>query len=276
MKADPKITEDEMISALNRSGYLLESDTARTLAKAGFFIESNQVIEDPITGKSREIDLVAEYYAFKKERADLRTYSQVTFVFEIKNNLFPLVLLTRFEFPPSIEDWMGLKEALTIPDNLKYDWIDGYYQKIILNEIYTQYCSFSRKKQSDQLMALHPDNIHEGLSKITYYCEQMVKHYDKELIYPKSKSSKKEVAFRHFLFMPVLLINKDLFELRENKLKKVDYSVLVHNYHFDKERKMAYVFVVTKKGFPAFMNGMIKLQEAVGDRMFQIRKKMNA
>jgi hypothetical protein len=53
------ITKKEMLDALGRSGYLLESEIAKTLSHAGFFIESNQVIEDPITGKNREIDLIS-------------------------------------------------------------------------------------------------------------------------------------------------------------------------------------------------------------------------
>lgn len=276
MKKDFKITKNEMLDALNRSGYLLESEISRTLAKAGFFIESNQVIEDPITGKSREIDLLAEYYKYKKEQTDLKTCSKVKFVFEIKNNIFPIVLLTRFEFSPNIEDWIGLKEALTIPENLEYEWYESFYEEIIRNRrdsIYTQYCSFHKKKANDELMALHPDNIHEGLSKITFHCEEMVKLYDKELLYEDSEdSSTKDEYFRHFLFMPILLINEELYELRDEKLIKVESSILVYNYHFNKEPKMAYVFVITKKGVPGFMKKMLELDDMVEQKMIEIRK----
>ena len=47
-------------------------------------------------------------------------------------------------------------------------------------------------------------------------------------------------------------------ELSEKKLIKVESSILVYKYHFNKEPKMAYVFVVTKKGFPEFMKKNIK------------------
>ena len=109
----------------------MESEISGYLAKEGFFIESNQVIEDPQTGKSREIDLTAEYYEYNKDRAGFKTATKVRFVFEIKNNQFPLVLLTKFEFSPNIEDWIGLKEALTIPDDIKYDWYESYYETLI-------------------------------------------------------------------------------------------------------------------------------------------------
>jgi len=39
--------EKEIIAALERSGYLLESEISKKLSDAGFFIETNQAIKDP-------------------------------------------------------------------------------------------------------------------------------------------------------------------------------------------------------------------------------------
>ncbi len=64
-----KPDNDEMIDAIKRSGYLLESLISKYLSQSGFFVESNQVIVDPYTGKSREIDLVAEYHDWNRTRA---------------------------------------------------------------------------------------------------------------------------------------------------------------------------------------------------------------
>lgn len=145
-----EISKSEMLEALKRSGYLLESEFSAFLANQGFFVETNQVIEDPITGKSREIDLTAEYYEYKQDRSSHKCASGIKFVFEIKNNLFPIVLLTQFSFTPNIEDWMGLKEALNLPENINYDSLDSYYENLIHkpgSRIYTQYCSFHKKKK---------------------------------------------------------------------------------------------------------------------------------
>lgn len=273
MQREFEITKEEMLEALNKSGYLMESEIASMLSEFGFFIETNQVIEDKFTGKSREIDLLAEYYNYKKEYSEYKTASKIKFVFEIKNNLFPIVLLTKWETSPNIEDWTGLKEALTVPENINYDYFDSYYRPLIQDnkKIFTQYCSFQKKKANDELMALHPDVIHEGLSKITQYCEEMVKVYDKDLLY-MSDSDYKDDYFRHFLFMPVLLINDELFELNDKKLNQVDSSILVFNYHYQKEPKMAYIFVVTKKGFPKFIQQMTELDEKVEQLMIKIKK----
>lgn len=265
--------ENEIINALKRSGYLLESEISKILAKAGFFVETNQVIEDPLTGKSREIDLIAEFYEFDERRMKSKCISKAHFVFEIKNNSAPIVLLTKFEHSPNIEDWLGLKEYITIPKGIKYDLHDAYYKRLIHKKeysIFTQYCSFQKKKDNGELMALHPDNIHDGLSKICQYCEEAIGEREIE-----------EMAgsyLRHFIYLPILLIAEDLFELEyseENnpKLKKVETSILINNYHYKKVPSMAYIFIVTKKGFPEFMNSMIELENTIEKEMIQNRIK---
>ena len=268
-----ELNENEMLEALSRSGYLLESQISQILSKAGFFIETNQVIKDPLTNKNREIDLIAEYYQHKEERMDMKCCSKIHFVFEIKNNSAPIVLLTNFEYSPNVEDWNGLKERLTIPKGFEYDTSDAYYQQIIHTDKYpryTQYCSFQRKKGNEELMALHPDNIYEGLSKITQYCEEMIKD--------RKETIDKRGFLRHFLYLPILLIRDDLYELNhsnDNKsfLKKVECSILVYNYYFYDEPTMAYVFVVTKKGFAEFMTAMLKLENKIECEMIEKRKK---
>jgi hypothetical protein len=46
MIQDYKTSEEEMLQALKRSGYLFESEICSYLSGKGFLIESNQVIED--------------------------------------------------------------------------------------------------------------------------------------------------------------------------------------------------------------------------------------
>lgn len=270
-----KITVDEMVEALKRSGYLLESEISSALSNAGFFVESNQVILDPITGKSREIDLLAEYYEpTPKDRIGKRCCSKIKFVFEIKNNIYPLALLTRFESTPNIEDWMGLKEALNLPKNVQYDSFDSYYENLITkrhSHIFSQYCSFHKKKAKDNFMAVHPENVHTGLMKIVQYCEEQVEIMDTDMIYESDEE--KSDFFRHFLYLPILLINDDLYEYSERKMEKKDSSVLVFNYHYKAEPKMAYVFIVTKHGFGSFMDQMVKLERKIEELMINARSK---
>lgn len=268
-----KPNENEMLEALGRSGYLLESQISKILSEAGFFIRTNQMIKDPITGKNREVDLIAEYYEHRPRRSENKCCSQIHFVFEIKNTSAPLVLLTDFKYSPQIDDWYGLKERMTIPKGLSYDPFDAFYEQIIHKDkfsIFTQYCSFQKKKANEELMALHPDNIHEGLSKITQYCEEQIEEREYE--------EEANGYLRHFLYIPILLIRDDLFELHydDNKklsLKRVESSILVYNYLKNDQPEMAYVFVVTKKGFDIFMKDMLELENKIELEMIEKRKK---
>jgi hypothetical protein len=267
-----KPSEEEMMGALTRSGYLLESQISKVLTDSGFMIRTNQVIIDPITGKNREIDLIAEYSEFAIKRTG-GCCSRVTFVFEIKNNSAPLVLLTKHEYSPHISDWYGLKEHITIPNGLTYETFDQYYSELILegtHSIFTQYCSFQKKKANEELMALHPDNIYEGFSKISQYCEEQAG--DREVKVAKND------YLRHFLYLPILLIRDDLYELHYDEehqpvLKKVDSSILVYNYHTKGEPAMAYIYIVTKNGFADFINNTLDLEREIEEKMIKSRKE---
>jgi hypothetical protein len=265
--------EDEMIEALERSGYLLESEIVKYLASSGFFVESNQVIKDPHTGKSREIDLTAEYYQYNASNSENRCATKVRFVFEVKNNIAPIVLLTRYEPSPNIEDYLGLKQYFTVPSGISYAHYDGFMDPLIESKkysIFTQYCSFQKKKANEDLMALHPDNIHDGLGKICQFCEENTIDSD--------ESEPADGCLRHFLYLPVLLINDNLFELSYStddniKLLRTETAILVHNYHFENVPSMAFIPVITKRGFPDFLQFMIEIEQRLEKKMIELRIK---
>lgn len=133
--------------------------------------------------------------------------------------------MTQFEHSPNIEDWYGLKEYLTIPENINYNTPEVFWEELVQQKrgsIFTQYCSFQKKKGNGELMALHPDNIHNGLSKIVQYCE--------ESIGDREYTEKPDGYLRHFIYLPILLISENLYELRhsdsnEPELTKVDSSM---------------------------------------------------
>ncbi|MCR4288733.1 MAG: hypothetical protein NUV86_00520 [Candidatus Scalindua sp.] len=276
----PEISTQEIMQAIKRSGYLLESEITKTLASQGYFIESNQSILNPLTKKSREIDLVAEYYEYDEKTANNKTCAKIYFVFEIKNNFFPLVLLTKMEFSPNTQVWEGLKEILTIPDGIEYSFYEGFYEELLRDEeyLYTQYCSFQKKKgNKDELMAFHPENLYSGIAKITQYCDEAVNRWNNDSGEDEEIENYKDDYFRHFLYIPILLINDSLYELdinEENKtdLRKVESSKLVYNYHLMDEPKNSVIFVMTKKGLNDFLPQMRALERKVVEKMLKAKK----
>jgi hypothetical protein len=270
-----KVTEEEMLEALNRSGYILESEIAKQLSDWDFFVQSGPVIKDPITGKGREIDIIAERYGVNNSNSDLKTHANIEYVFEIKNNSFPIVLLNKFRFSPNIDPRPGLKEAISLPNGIDYR-DDIFFDTLIENNenVFTQYCSFHKKKGSHDLMASHPERFHDSISKIIQHCDEQVELYDQYIFNEASEVEVEANAyFRHRLYMPILLINDDLLEMTNEGLKKVDSSTLVVNYYHKGEPYMAYIFIITKQGLKDFINRTQNLTENVLHEMNEARDK---
>ncbi len=263
--------QNEMIEAIRRSGYLIESQISEMLSNAGFFVETNQVIKDPLTGKSREIDLLAEYYSYQADRSGV--VAKVKFVFEAKNNPFPLVLLTQFKSTPNIEIWESLREVITQPQSIEYSIEEGFYQALIGDKtdgIFTQYCTFKRKKDSREsdLMAFHPDELHDSLVKIVQYC-------DEEFSFWQEREPDHR-CFRDFLYLPVVVLGGALYELSPDvipKLKQVHSSRLLYNYHRGDEPKCATIYVVTMDGFASFIDEIIQTERRIEDRMVEAKMR---
>lgn len=266
-----KVTEPEMLEALKRSGYMLESEASQKLADWGFFVQTGQVVEDPTTGKGRDIDIIANSFSNSNHYSDIRTISQIEYVFEVKNNLYPVVLLTEFRDSPYIESWTGLKEWITEPKDVKnYESHEAYFENLIAKNknIYTQYCSFHKKKANDDLMASHPERFHESISKIIQHCDDSVdcrEHYD------EGGSETEERVFRHFIYMPILLVRGELFELQDDELVEVKSSTLVTNYYHNGENRMAFVFIVTRDGFQEFMQKTQVIERDIASKMAEIK-----
>lgn len=266
--------EAEILGALGRSGYLFESEISKMLSEKGFFVETNTVIKDPITGKSREIDLIAELFEANVDYKKNKCFTNIKYVFEIKNNSAPIVLLTEFENNPNIQDWDAFKQQITIPLEMEDYLSSPYWDKLVMEKkfsIFTQYCSFQNKKSNskDELMALHPDNIYEGLSKISQYCEQKIKPKD---------NIEADQYLRLFLYLPILLITDDLYELKYDEIKnpkltKTECSLLLYNYHYESNPSMAYIFVVTKEGLPKLLNFMMETEKEIFEDLVEHRKK---
>jgi len=278
MKPKTAISESEIIESLKRSGYLLESEISLTLRNLGFFVETNQVIKDPITSKSREIDILAEYYKYNAELSANKIATKIKFVFEVKNNSFPIVLLTNYLYSPNTAPWTYYKIGATGRPLNNYDFQTNFSDHLLSldqseKNIYTQYCSFHRKKDSDELMALHPEELYSGLLKITQYCEEWLFTW-------QNFKLQGDVIDRNFLYLPVVILKDELYQLNvenneEPKLEKVDQSPLIFNYHHNESPESAIVYFVTRNGLLSFLEYMLGIEEKVAEAML-LEKKASA
>lgn len=75
MAAGP--SNDEIMAAINESGYLMEQEVATQLEQRGLHVRTNVAFEDPDESKSREIDVVAVKRASFDEAAKLSAYVEL-------------------------------------------------------------------------------------------------------------------------------------------------------------------------------------------------------
>ena len=89
--------KNKMQAALIRSGSVMEFRIVSMLADSGFFVQPNQTVADPKTGKTREIDFIAEEYDPDELEAVIkqRVSVLVRFVCEAKNDASSVVVLTK-------------------------------------------------------------------------------------------------------------------------------------------------------------------------------------
>ena len=265
--------KDDLLKALTNSGYLFESEIANKLSRLGYFVEANTSTLDPITGKSREIDIFCEYREFD-ERCDRNNVVAATrFVFEIKNNDFPLILMTNHDHSPNVSTWESLKIAETVPEELDFNKYNGYFEKMInsnlLSDIYTQYCTFELKKNGE-LMATHSESLYSGLNKIVNHCEDLVYAWNGE------EREYVDDFLRNFLYFPVLLLKDHLYELtiinNSPSINKVESSLLLFSYHYKGKPSIALIQVLTERYLEQFLLQQKEIDAGVIDSMIDHRK----
>lgn len=87
-------SQEQVLEALRRSGYLMEQEVASTLEALGFHVETNWAYEDVDEGKSREMDVRAVRRVGHNEQARLSAFIEI--IVECKQNTSnPLVLVLR-------------------------------------------------------------------------------------------------------------------------------------------------------------------------------------
>ncbi len=91
MAAGP--TPDDIMAAVNESGYLMEQEVATQLERRGLHVRTSVAFEDPDERKSREIDVTAVRRVAHDETAKLAAF--VELIVECKNSSNPFVFIAR-------------------------------------------------------------------------------------------------------------------------------------------------------------------------------------
>lgn len=270
MKED-NIPLDEVRECLERSGYLLESRLVRALSKQGYFVEPNQVVLDPRTNKSREIDLVAERFHYAPEFPKVVTITH--FVIEALNNKLPFVLTTPRPYSPAADIESYLKYVCTPHDNPFEEAIDICEEKgAFKDNLFSQYCALSRKNNSKELMASHPDDVYGSLLKMSEYVESQMVEWG-------SRGHLQADGYWRWLFwQPMLVLGGQLVEVNLSEdgsptLKETAVGRLEFNWHAGDQRKTTVIEVITEEYFLNRLDAVVQKDCEIAGKMFQIRQK---
>ncbi len=262
-------TVSEMIECLRRSGYMLESSVVRSLHSAGFFVEPNQSLHDERTGKSREIDILTEFYNFNPAHSGVCV--KTTFVIEVINNAYPFVLTTQRPWTPSspTDDYI---RYITTPGeeftNPFLGHVDLFKIRGFENwQLHSQYCAFTRKKGDSQLMAHHPDDIHSSIQKMAEYSLDAIQNW------PFSESDK---YWRLFFWQPVLVLRGDLFVLNDStevelELTPSNAGKLEYNFHYRGRPETIVVDIVTEQRLLDLLKEYVAQDEAIEQKIQEFR-----
>ena len=266
MPKHESVSLEAVRECLERSGYLLESSLVRTLSEKGYFVEPNQVVRDPRTGKSREIDLIAEYHNWQPTQRGVavKTY----FVVEVVNNRFPLVLLTQRPSTPNEDFESHVKFICTQEPNEFYKHFDLYEDRSPeRSRLFSQYCALTPKKgQSKELMASHPDDLYSSFQKLAEYTEDEIDSW------LGRDNLAEDKYWRIFFWNPMLVLGGQLVvaSTREDgttELHDASSGFLEFNWHAGEERRTTVVEVVTVEAFFKRLDAIVEADSQLQSRL---------
>jgi hypothetical protein len=274
-QTDVAITLEQAKEALRRSGYLLESRVADRLEKIGYYVQTNDAYVDPVTAKSRELDLYAMGANKLSRKLD---YIFPVLVIECVNNPQPLVLLSKdpkigFLFhedfklaglPAKIRPSITSKEWVTLTDYLHME----KYLHFCSGRVATQFCSFNFTK--DKWIALHESPQFDAFQKLCDATDYYVR--TQYLRYTPSIKDSINIEF----YYPILIIQGQLIEGRTtgNKLnlRKVNHLCFRRTLIRNGKDETYNIDVVTEGGLP----GLVKQIEAEMEKATQQIKRKKA
>jgi hypothetical protein len=269
------VSATELLECLERSGYLLESRIVRELDSRGYFVEPSQVLKDPRTGKSREIDLVAEHFNYVPDHSGLCVKTH--FVVEVVNNRFPVVLLTPRPSSPNSDSDSYVKFGCTPEPVPFYKELRIYAERSPpRGTLFAQYCALTTKKgEPREFMASHSEDLYGSLQKLAEYVEQELQAFQDWTTETESN------VWRVFFWHPILVVGGQLFSVAVDDsanatIREIKSAFLEFNWHQGQDRKTTVIEVIQLSALYDRMADIVSWDDALEAKLHDLRSSPNA
>lgn len=267
------ISTAEAKSALVRSGYLLEYRIEHLLEKLGYVAEANCAVPDPLTQKSRELDVRARK-AIGHTSDSGQLFSEL--LVECVNNPQPIAFFTKDHgyLRESRIRVGGLPAVLPESADLAARWLflveylgADKYHPYSQGAVASQFCSFKRKANSQtDWMAFHEEHHFDCLNKLC----MAVDYFEAQTLRDATNANNGWYAT---FFWPVVVVQGDLLDARPSKravkLRSVDHIRLHRSSATGGKENDYHIDIVTERGFSTFA-------DQVDEAMKKIRSDLNA
>lgn len=206
MKEEQQNLEDRVLNWINKEGYPLEFETAKTFASYGFATSQGRYINDPKTRKPKEVDVVAQA-THNIEKSFLR----VCHVVECKwTNDKPWVIFT--DSSAQISEGACIAQSISTRMMSSILWYlagESDIQSLNMFKIPSRPGFNGRQAFSSQ-----SDLVYSSLQSVVSACSGMMNDYEKYHTKPNDS-----IAHGVF-FRPLIVIKGRLFETYFNHLSR--------------------------------------------------------
>lgn len=238
-------------------------------------MDPNQVVFDPRTGKSRELDIVAEHYSFRSDHSG--TCVKTHFVAEVVNNKFPVVLLTKRPSTPNRNSDHYVKFACTPEPNDFHKHFDFFEDRRPPQEqLFVQYCALSTKRgDAKELMASHPEDMYASLQKVAEHVEREVEQFAEW-----SAETSLDI-WRVFFWHPILVVGGQLVIVENDEagaitLADATSAFLEFNWHQNDEPRTTVIEVITVAALYERMEAIVASDQAFEVQLDAFHAKSDA
>ena len=252
-----KISHDQIRDALRRSGYLLEYRIEQVLGRYGYAVEANQAYPDPITGKSRELDIAA--ISAEPISSDYRNTIWPRLLVECVCNPQPIAFITKNPIAPTAHIYDLKFSGVQIKVRKGNHWtklsdfldMDRYHHHC-RGRIATQYCSFTAKKNTNPVewLAQHEDTHFDSFNKLCFAL-----NHDIDDHYSHARLRGKE-TINVQIYYPILIVSGEILEIiqtrKEVKLRIKNHIHYVQSYVTKGKEQRYHIDVVTETIFRVF------------------------